>query len=90
VERGQSSKKPGRHLRSDISEGENVETNTDLQPKNSLWRKWRLTPTAVLMVKLTTNDWNPFERVDGKHLVALHKQLQKKNLKNYEYEDALL
>jgi len=65
-----------------------VETNTDLQPKNSLWRKRRLTPNAVLMVKLTTNDWNPFERVDGKHLVALHKQLQKEKLKSHE--DALL
>ena len=61
-----------------------METNTDLQPKNSLWRKRRLTPNAELMVKLTTNDWNPFERVPGKHLVALHKQLQKEKLNNFE------
>ena len=61
-----------------------METNIDLQPKNSLWRKRRLTKNAELMVKLTTNDWNPFERVDGKHLVALHKQLQKENFNNLE------
>jgi len=81
---GQSSKKPEHHQHLDIEEGESVQMNTVLQPKNSLWRKRRLTPNAVLMVKLTTNDWNPFERVDGKHLVALHKQLQKEKLNNYE------
>jgi hypothetical protein len=61
-----------------------VETNTDLQPKNSLWRKRRLTKNAASVVKQTTKYWNPFERVPGKHLVALHKQLQKEKLNNFE------
>jgi len=58
----------------DISEGENVETNTDSQPKRLSSPKKCLTKNDELMAKLTTNDWNPFERCNGRILVALHKR----------------
>ena len=51
-----------------------METNTDSQPKKLQSRKRNLTKNAELMVKLTSNDWNPFERVDGRILEKLHKQ----------------
>ena len=61
-----------------------METNIDLQPKNSLWRKRRLTKSAEIISKLTSNEWNPFERCDGRILVALHKQLHKEKLNQTE------
>jgi hypothetical protein len=55
-----------------------VQTNTDLQPKKSLSRK-------RILQKIRENDWNPFERVDGKLLEKLDKELKKQH-----YEEALL
>ena len=58
------------------SEGESVQTNTDSQPKKSLSRK-------RILQKIRENDWNPFERVDGKLLEQLDKELKKQY-----YEDS--
>jgi len=58
----------------DISEGENVETNTDSQPKRLSSPKKRLNKNDEITSKLISNDWNPFERCDGRILVALHKR----------------
>jgi len=60
-----------------IHEGENVETNTDLQPKKSLSRKRQSMKSEEHILKICKNDWNPFERVDGKILERLHKKLLK-------------
>ena len=59
-----------------IQEGGNVQTNTDSQPKKSLSRK-------RILQKIRENDWNPFERVDGKLLEQLDKELKKQY-----YEDS--
>jgi hypothetical protein len=64
-----------------ILEGESVQTNTDSQPKKLLSRK-------KLLQKIRENDWNPFERVDGKLLEKLARELG--NQKSSEYEEALL
>ena len=64
-----------------ILEGESVQTNTDSQPKKLLSRK-------KLLQKIRENDWNPFERVDGKLLEKLARELS--NQKSSEYEEALL
>ena len=53
-----------------------MQTNTDLQPKKSLSRK-------RILQKIRENDWNPFERVDGKLLEQLDKELKKQY-----YEDS--
>ena len=58
-----------------------MRTNTDSQPKKSISRK-------KLLQKIRENDWNPFERVDGKLLEKLAKELS--NQKSSEYEEALL
>jgi len=60
-----------------IHEGENVETNTDLQPKKSLSRKRQLMKNEETISKVCASSWNPFERVDGKILERLHKKLLK-------------
>ena len=60
-----------------IHEGENVETNTDLQPKKSLSRKRQLMKKEEIISKICASSWNPFERVDGKILERLHKKLLK-------------
>ena len=59
-----------------IQEGESAQMNTDLQPKKSLSRK-------RILQKIKENDWNPFERVDGKLLEKLDKELKKQY-----YEDS--
>ena len=68
--------KQGIHQHLVIQEGESVQTNTDLQPKKSLSRK-------RILQKIRENDWNPFERVDGKLLEQLDKELKKQY-----YEDS--
>jgi hypothetical protein len=45
--------------------------NTDSQPKKSLSRK-------KIFQKIRENDWNPFERVDGKILERIHNENLKK------------
>jgi hypothetical protein len=62
--------------------------NTDLQPKKSLSRKRQSTKREELICLITSNDWNPFERVDPRVLEKVMRESTKK--KNYEYEDALL
>ena len=71
-----------------IHEGENVETNTDLQPKKSLSRKRRLTKNEETISLIISNDWNPFERADPRVLEKVKQKFTK--MKNYQYEDALL
>lgn len=66
-------------------EGENVQTNIDSQPKKLSSPKKRCSKNAELILKITANDWNPFERADPKLLEKIHKQ---KN--TVEYEEALL
>jgi hypothetical protein len=79
-----------------IHEGENVETNTDSQPKKSLSRKRQLTKNEGVILKLCANDWNPFERADPKVLEKVRQKVRQKVMKeskppkNYTYEDALL
>ena len=57
-----------------IQEGGNVQTNTDSQPKKSLSRK-------RILQKIRENDWNPFERVDGKLLEEVAKECKKQHFK---------
>lgn len=64
-----------------ILEGESVQTNTDSQPKKLLSRK-------KLLQKIKENDWNPFERVDGKLLEKVARELSKQQPNGYE--EALL
>jgi hypothetical protein len=75
-----------------IHEGENVETNTDLQPRKSLSRKRQLMKNEEIILKLCANDWNPFERADPKVLEKVRQKVMKESKppKNYTYEDALL
>jgi len=68
-----------------IHEGENVETNTDLQPRKSLSRKRQLMKSEEIISKVCANDWNPFERVDPKLLNKINRRFIKAN-----HEDALL
>jgi hypothetical protein len=70
-----------------IQEGESVQTNTDSQPKKSSFPKKRYSKNAELISKITSNDWNPFERADPR---VLEKVMRESIKKNYEYEDALL
>jgi len=65
-------------------EGENVQTNTDLQPKNSSSRKKRLTTNAELILKISANDWNPFKRVDPSVLEKVMRASTKKRIEQYE------
>jgi hypothetical protein len=69
-------------------EGENVETNTDLQPKKSLSRKRQLMKNEETITSICRNDWNPFERADPKLLEKVKQKFTK--MKNHEHEDALL
>lgn len=71
-----------------IHEGENVETNTDLQPKKSLSRKRQLMKREEIISQIISNDWNPFERADPKVLEKVKQKFTE--MKNYQYEDALL
>lgn len=64
-----------------ILEGESVQTNTDSQPKKSTSRK-------KLLQKIRENDLNPFERVDGKLLEKVARELRKQQPNGYE--EALL
>lgn len=59
-------------------EGESALMNIDSQPKKSLSRKRQLTKNEGITLKICANDWNPFERVDGKLLERIHR----KNLKS--------
>ena len=58
----------------DTVEGENVQTNTNSQPKKSSSQTKLLSKNAETVLKLTTNAWWPFDRVDGRILEQLHKQ----------------
>ena len=42
--------------------------NIDLQPKKSLSRKSQLMKNEEIILLITKNDWNPFERADPKLL----------------------
>jgi len=59
--------------------------NTDSQPKKSLSRKRQLMKNEETILKVTSNDWNPFERVDPKLLEKINRRFIKG-----EYKDALL
>lgn len=65
-----------------------MQTNIDSPQKKSSFRKKRLTKNAELISLITSNDWNPFERVDPRVLEKVMRESTKQ--KNYEYEDALL
>ena len=71
-----------------IHEGENVQMNTDLQPKKSLSRKRQLMKREEIISQIISNDWNPFERADPKVLEKVKQKFTE--MKNYQYEDALL
>jgi DNA-binding response OmpR family regulator len=51
--------------------------NTDLQPKKSLSRK-------RILKQIKENDWNPFERADGKLLERLNNELKKQTPSQFE------
>jgi len=59
--------------------------NTDSQPKKSLSRKRQLMKNEETILKVTSNDWNPFERVDPKLLEKINRRFIKG-----EHKDALL
>jgi hypothetical protein len=65
-----------------------VQTNTDLQPKKSLSRKRQLMKNEETILRITLNDWNPFERADPKVLEKVMRASTKKQTE--QYEDALL
>lgn len=47
--------------------------DTDSQPKKSSSPKKRLNKNAEIILRLTSNAWWPFDRVDGKILERMHK-----------------
>ena len=57
-----------------IDAEENVQMNTNLQPKKQSSQTKFLNKNAETIVKLTSNAWWPFDRVDGKILEQLHKE----------------
>lgn len=57
-----------------IVEGESVQTNTNSQPKKLSSQQKRWNKNAEIVLKLTANEWWPFDRVDGKLLQALHRK----------------
>jgi len=59
--------------------------NIDLQPKKSLSRKRQLMQNEEIISRVTSNDWNPFERVDPKLL----EKVKRRFIKN-DFKDALL
>jgi len=60
--------------------------NTDLQPKKSLSRKRQSTKNEELILRITKNDWNPFERADPKLLEKATQEFTKQ--RRHEFEDA--
>ena len=48
--------------------------DTDSQPKKSSSQKNRLNKNAETILRLTSNAWWPFDRVDGKLLEKLHRE----------------
>jgi hypothetical protein len=60
--------------------------NTGLQPKKSLSRKRRSTKNEELILRITKNDWNPFERADPKLLEKATQEFTKQ--RRHEFEDA--
>ena len=62
-----------------------MQTNIDSQPKKLSSQKKRWSKNAETILKLTANEWWPFDRVDGKLLQKLHKAEVSRN-----QEDALL
>ena len=60
--------------------------NTGLQPKKSLSRKRQSTKNEELILRITKNDWNPFERADPKLLEKATQEFTKQ--RRHEFEDA--
>ena len=60
--------------------------NTDLQPKKSLSRKRQSMKNAELISKITSNDWNPFERANPSVLEKVMRESIKQ--RRQEFEDA--
>lgn len=60
--------------------------NTDLQPKKSLSRKRQSTKNEELILRITKNDWDPFERADPKLLEKATQEFTKQ--RRHEFEDA--
>ena len=58
----------------DTVEGESVQTNTNSQSKKLSSQQRRWNKNAEIVLKLTANEWWPFDRVDGKLLEALHRK----------------
>lgn len=48
--------------------------DTDSQPKKSSSPKRRWNKNAETILRLTSNEWWPFDRVDGKLLEKLHRE----------------
>ena len=69
-------------------EGESVQTNTNSQPKNLSSQQRRWNKNAEIVLKLTANEWWPFDRVDGKLLEKLHREKIKQQ--HQQQEVALL
>jgi len=65
-----------------------VPTNIDSPPKKSSSPKKRLTKNAELILRITKNDWNPFERVDPRVLEKVMRESTKQKIINLE--EALL
>lgn len=54
--------------------------NTDSQPKKSSSRKRTLTKNAEIILRITSNDWNPFERVDPSVLEKVMRESTKQRI----------
>jgi len=58
--------------------------NTDLQPKKSLSRKRQLMKNEEAISRITSNDWNPFERADPKVLEKVMRASTKRRIEQLE------
>ena len=63
-------------------------TDTDSQPPKSSSQKRRWNKNAEIVLKLTSNEWWPFDRVDGNLLAKLHREKVKQQ--HQQQEQALL
>jgi len=61
-----------------------VQTNTDLQPKNSLSRKRQLITRDELISRISANDWNPFKRVNPSVLEKVMRASTKRRIEQLE------
>ena len=61
----------------DTVEGESVQTNTNSQSKKLSSQQRRWNKNAEIVLSVTKNQWWPFDRVDGKLLDKINKDMQR-------------